>query len=319
MCLNPIHINSARTKYKNRHGIEQKRSKTLKSKEFVPCGKCHRCELKKRKDWAFRMHWESLDHVYSWFIRLSYAPVHAPFVEKKTGIWSRGLELDQTLSPDSVEMVLDKKDVQDFVKRLRSRQQYYLEKKGYAKMNLRYFIVGEYGDKFTRRPHYHLVLWSVHPDIIDFLKAGQLWAKGYVDVRPLKTGNVAGFLYLTKYVYKQQGNQHNRLVKPFTLQSRKPYIGNRFEKYGKVYYNQGEPMVKFNGGYIKIPRIYIDRLPDIKKRIMSKKLIESLDKHTNHMVRICNRRGDKPYELLLMEKNDYYESKFRKEKELVNY
>lgn len=51
-----------------------------------------------------------------------------------------------------------KKDLQDFLKRLRRQIEYYFKKRGLSVPKFRYFFVCEYGPH-TLRPHYHAILW----------------------------------------------------------------------------------------------------------------------------------------------------------------
>lgn len=73
---------------------------------------------------------ESLLHPYSYFVTLTHAD-------------------DTVRVLENGNMTLDKKDYQDFLNRLRKN----------VGKNVRYFGVGEYGDKF-QRPHYHLAMFT---------------------------------------------------------------------------------------------------------------------------------------------------------------
>lgn len=67
---------------------------------------------------------------------------------------------------------LVKKDVQDFIKRVR---------KG-IKEKIKYFAVGEYGNK-TWRPHYHLLIFGIKktgPRLMAYLL--EKWDKGFITI-----------------------------------------------------------------------------------------------------------------------------------------
>ena len=88
---------------------------------------------------------ESYMHKESSFLTLTYAPEHIP---------SGG-----TLVP---------RDAQLFLKRLR---------KSISPVQIRYFLVGEYGDS-TQRPHYHAALFGIGIGFTDVVK--EAWGRGHV-------------------------------------------------------------------------------------------------------------------------------------------
>lgn len=91
------------------------------------CGQCMPCRFNRRRLWAHRIQLEALCHAQSSFVTLTYGDGdHSELVPR--------------------HLVL-------FLKRLR---------KNYVHNAIRYFAVGEYGDR-TERPHYHLALFGVGP------------------------------------------------------------------------------------------------------------------------------------------------------------
>ena len=97
----------------------------------VPCGKCILCKDKKSQDWSTRSFCETqTSDTPPIFITLTFNNDFLP----RDG--------------------LDKKHVQNFMKRLRIA----LSRKGFD-VRLRYIVCGEYG-RWTHRPHYHLVIWN---------------------------------------------------------------------------------------------------------------------------------------------------------------
>lgn len=107
----------------------------LKDGQFVPCRKCSQCRMSRAREWAVRCHCERQNHLLSCFITLTYAPEFNP-------------------------IHLVKKDVQDFIKRLR---------KFVSPVKIKYFLCGEYGDR-QLRPHYHIIIFGY--DFPDKMKLG---------------------------------------------------------------------------------------------------------------------------------------------------
>lgn len=105
----------------------------------LPCGKCVGCLLKRARDWAVRIHCENSQVNTSSFLTLTFSPKNLPPYGS-----------------------LSKRIHQLFLKRLR---------KALHPKTIRYFLCGEYGEKFAR-PHYHVVLFGE-----DFRHDRYLWSK----------------------------------------------------------------------------------------------------------------------------------------------
>lgn len=97
------------------------------------CGQCTPCRIRKRREWTHRILLESFEHVSSAFVTLTYSDEHLPS--------------DCCVHPEHLS---------SFVKRLRAAYEF----RDWPK--LRYFGVGEYGDR-NGRPHYHLIVFSAYP------------------------------------------------------------------------------------------------------------------------------------------------------------
>lgn len=102
----------------------------------IPCGKCPDCIKRRVNGWAFRLMQEEKVSESSHFITLTYDTLHVP------------------ITPGN-RLTLDKKDLQLFMKRLRKTHS----------QKLKFYAVGEYGDK-TNRPHYHMILFNARIDLI---------------------------------------------------------------------------------------------------------------------------------------------------------
>jgi len=130
----------------------------------VDCGKCNFCLQNRRNDWALRMHWENKISLGSTFMTLTYDPKHVPRTRKEK------------------ILTIKKTHLYRFIKSLKQHQARYLKKtywKEYtAEWKMRYFAVGEYGQKGTIRPHYHLIIFNIHPDVVDEVRSGKIWKLG---------------------------------------------------------------------------------------------------------------------------------------------
>lgn len=226
----------------------------------VPCNKCLICRDKKAKHWSARCVCETQMHdEQPYFVTLTYNDCNLP----RTG--------------------LDKKAVQNFMKRLRIR----FEREGFQTY-IRYAACGEYGSNFGR-PHYHVMFWNL-PKMTDFsydLNNSMVcsvlqdaWAQRITKerydqltdveryIRKDKNGknlhyerigfvhvkrghdNTAG--YLAKYMLKPQTVPHG-MGKNFMLSSRKNGIGYDFAKEIEWFYKEHpestelEVLNKFSG------------------------------------------------------------------------
>ena len=94
---------------------------------YSKCGSCAICLAEKSNNWVIRNYYEEKRHKKKCFITLTYA---------------------------ENSCILVRKDLQDFIKRLRT----YIERKG-SKEKFRYFYCGEYGER-NGRPHYHLIIYG---------------------------------------------------------------------------------------------------------------------------------------------------------------
>lgn len=157
-----------------------------------PCSKCRPCRINKVRLWIGRMMLETYEHPASAFVTLTFKP---------------------ECCPDG----LLKKDVQDFIKRLRE---------AIEPRKIRYYAVGEYGDK-TQRPHYHLVLFGVSPTEGELIS--RVWDRGFVCLGTVTTGSLAYTLgYVIKKMTKKGDKRLDGRPPEFALMSRKPGIGAGF-------------------------------------------------------------------------------------------
>ena len=197
----------------------------------LPCGHCVGCRNDQAKEWTNRLLMESLYHDESYFVTLTYSDNFAHFVDfvnPRTG---------QFFPKESKhQATLCKKDVQDFMKRLR---------RAFPDDKCRFYAAGEYGGT-TFRPHYHLILFGLHIPEGDFIPFGksetgdqyfvlpklqELCPFGFSSIEP---ANEYTFKYCANYVTKKLGVHPNKyytdqgLDPPFNLMSRKPGIGAQY-------------------------------------------------------------------------------------------
>lgn len=154
----------------------------------VPCGKCYYCVQRKISEWSQRLMQEDKVSENARFVTLTYAPEHVPISEKRY-------------------MTLRKKDLQDFMKRLR----YYSPKN----VKIKYYAVGEYGSN-GMRPHYHLILFNTQPIHVE-----QAWLFGSVFFGTVAAASVG---YTLKYISKKGKipmHSNDDRVPEFSLMSKK--------------------------------------------------------------------------------------------------
>lgn len=142
----------------------------------VPCGKCPECVKRRVSGWSFRLMQENKISRTAYFVTLTYDTKHVP-ITRNAGY-----------------MTLNKKDLQDFFKRLRKAH----EVQGKTVQNIKYYAVGEYGGK-TTRPHYHIILFNS-----DLAKISPAWNMGNVHYDPVNEATVG---YTLKYISKPPSKQ----------------------------------------------------------------------------------------------------------------
>ncbi len=245
----------------------------------IPCGHCIGCYLDRSRQWADRCMLELQYHERSSFVTLTYDDDNLPdpnyYFDSDTGEAFEGI-----INP------LVKKDLQNFIKRLRSKLEYDYK---VAHPNcddselpkIRYFGCGEYGS-LSQRPHYHLIIFgedfsndrqfykrtSAGFNLYNSPLLSSLWTYGYAITADVTWDTCA---YVARYVTKKiNGNVNDfydkyNVPKEFTIMSRKPGIGRQFyDEFKDVIYDQSEIYVSTSDGARSIkPSRYYDSLYDI--------------------------------------------------------
>lgn len=205
----------------------------------LPCGRCIGCRLDHARDWALRIHHESLMHDQNIFITLTYSPEHLP--------------KDGSLNHDHF---------QKFLKRLRFN----------TGEKIRYFMCGEYGDN-TFRPHYHAIIFGYQfPDrkLVNIRRGNRVWTSEKLDktwgLGSCEIGSVtfksAG--YVARYILKKQQQvdketgeaPYHNLKQPYVAMSLKPGIGKTYYETYKEDFFPHDFAVLPDGRQAPVPRYY---------------------------------------------------------------
>lgn len=203
------------------------------------CGKCPACLNIRSSQWVQRLDIESQLHKYTLFCTLTYDDLHVPQIvrlrkdnypnaayynsDNHELIDCRDINKTftkkdwQFISDSKVINVLDKKDIQLFIKLLR----YYVTKEEKS-AKIRYYYCAEYGPR-TYRPHGHLLLFFDSERIKE--KIGELlsksWSFGYIYDPHIVSGSAAEYCasYINQFSYLPSLFYHKSL-RPFTLFSK---------------------------------------------------------------------------------------------------
>lgn len=228
----------------------------------IPCGKCIGCRLDYSRNWANRCMLESKYHDSNYFVTLTY---------RDDDLHWNGKECDENGEISESVATLYKKDVQDFMKRLRFNYKY--------DNNIRFYACGEYGEK-TSRPHYHALLFGLKLDDLKFYSANngyplytsefleKTWKHGFVTVGELNWDTCA---YTARYVMKKHKGkdsvyyENNCIAPEFVLMSRKPGIAYQyFEDNQDHIYEYDKICIETpKGGMSVKPSRYYDNLFDV--------------------------------------------------------
>lgn len=177
MCISPIKV-KYQDKYQSSRGVL---IHPYNDGQVLPCGKCFVCRENNIEQWVIRwqeqLKVENPDTCY--FLTLTYDDKHIPTM----------------ITPDGEEKTtLFYKDVQDFLKRLRKRQSKLFKENN---QKITYHGCGEYGKRFTKRPHYHILMTGL---LIDPNEIQSIWGNGRVHVGT--DVNETSIKYILKYSLK---------------------------------------------------------------------------------------------------------------------
>lgn len=245
----------------------------------VPCGKCPACRANNASQWATRVMHESEFCDSGCFITLTYNPAKCP-----------------------KDYALRKKDLQDFLKRLRRHIEYH--KLGHIRA---FFGVGEYGEKYGR-PHYHLIILGWSPNDLQYHSESysgetlytsktveDCWGKGFAPVGVVKSEAAA---YVARYGRKIFANSQGKCKQsPFMLASRNiPLSNGEYGALGAEWVVQNHKVLRF--GYLnhptkagvkrRIPEYYFDLLerwyPDEYEVIKQKRYDYAMEMTNGYLI-----------------------------------
>lgn len=225
--------------------VKRKDGDDFASEFFVPCGKCYACLQNKQQDWVNRMLEEQKNAESSYFVTLTYSDEVVPHRSY--------FDPDSCVNRQTLTLV--KKDLQDFMKRLRKV------------VKCRFFACGEYGST-TIRPHYHLCLFISKS--IDYNRLHEViqdkWSFGFIQLAELNENRMA---YCAKYLVKG-GKYPEHAEKPFCLMSRKPGIGESYIEQSTYDYHLSHPyLVKPGGLKQRLPRYWHDKMNLNNERVIT--------------------------------------------------
>lgn len=202
----------------------------------VPCGKCGACLHNRRSDWSFRLKQEAKASKSLYFITLTYDDENIPYTDPDVN----GVVLQN----------LKKKDVQNFLKRLRKHQS------NITDIKIRYYLVGEYGTK-TSRPHYHLLAFNLCQQTLNEIH--YLWGKS-TNTPHVGLISDASIHYVAKYHLNPNKKPDGRQAE-FALMSRRPGIGNTYIQLTTDWHRENKYTHIINNGYKqRMPKFYKDKI-----------------------------------------------------------
>lgn len=160
------------------------------------CGQCMPCRFNRRRTWMHRILLEGTDHAEKSFVTLTYSDDPTTLDPNHTTLW---------------------------LKKIRKRV---------SPQRLRYFLVGEYGDK-SQRPHYHVALFGWPPCQLQFGSSAprgdckcypctvvrETWGHGHVMLGTLEPQSAQ---YIAGYVTKKM------------TQTGDPRLGNRHPEFARM-------------------------------------------------------------------------------------
>jgi len=216
----------------------------------LPCGKCVGCKMDRARAWQIRIMHEAQLFDSNLCVTLDYSDAN---------LKSRSLEYP---------------DFAGFMKRLRRRLSGVSIAGG--RRPIRFFVAGEYGEKFER-PHFHAILFNVlfpdmqkmHNGYYSSKLCEDLWedrGRAVIDrLDSAAAAYVAGYtlkkarhsVYVDSLVDPNTGLLSDRRP-PFVVMSRRPGIGAWwFERYGGDMFPHDFAVAE--GSKYKVPRYYLER------------------------------------------------------------
>lgn len=243
----------------------------------LPCGQCVGCRLERSRQWAVRMVHEASLHEHNSFITLTFD--------------------EPSLQARDNPMSLDKREFQLFMKRLRKK---------FPGRKVRYYMCGEYGDRFLR-PHYHAILFGIDFDdkVLEKVQDGRqyfssallrsAWPYGNNIITDVNFDTCA---YVARYIMKKSlgkdawksyvkyvtddGEMIGYRLPEYTTMSRRSGIGKAWlDKYLTDVYPKDRVFLR-GRGYSRPPKYYDTQFeltdPSVFSDIKSSRIEQALSK-----------------------------------------
>lgn len=220
----------------------------------VACGKCNFCLQNRRNEWAFRLKWEFKRSQTASFFTFTYDNEHVPLMEHEGKTY----------------MTLNRSHLKRLHKSLKQAQDIYFQslpikdrKELRKKYRIKYYSVGEYGSRHNR-PHYHSIIFNLHPEVFRKLAVGYIWKYGDIHRGDVTDASVQ---YTVKYVIesRQEYWAEDPRVKPFSMMSNG--LGDNYLASRKKWHIDGMRGYCQDGEVkVRMPRYYKDRIFDAEQR-----------------------------------------------------
>jgi hypothetical protein len=242
MCLSPVRI-KYHDNYKKYRGIL---IHAYNSQQVLPCGKCYECKENKIEEWQIRWTEQLKTSVVdsSYLLTLTYSDIHLP----------------KRITPDGEEIsTLNYADVQKFIKRLRKRQDKICKTLNIENPKITYHGCGEYGKRFTKRPHYHILITNL---LVPSDEIENIWKHGKVHIGDNVTPN--SIKYVLKYTLKNALDNRQKIKiyqKKISHIIAEPFQEEKithpiYKKLNIPFYYPISPLLKIEQEKIKIDEIY---------------------------------------------------------------
>lgn len=232
----------------------------------IDCGVCRDCRLAKARDWSVRCaHEAELYEGRCLFIDLTYADEHLP----KNGVEPKVL----------TQFIKDLRNKNRSLKKTKVHvPDKYKDRARFENNLIRYFGVGEYGEKFSR-PHYHVILFNWDDPKRYFWKRSkkgtllyrspildEIWTYGHVTCSTFSPECAAyAARYTLKKITGEPAHDHYLIENPdgtttrqnpeFQRQSNRPGIGHDWiEQHWKETF--ARDFVIVNGKKLPVPKYY---------------------------------------------------------------
>lgn len=239
MCVAPIPLKMDSLKWKAKKALTDAVSDIVN----VPCGRCVECRRSYVNGWVLRLtnEFKAKTTNRASFITLTYAD-------------NSLYDIDNGLINDSGEYDINYSHYQLFMKRLRKSYE------GKINNKIKYFAVGEYGDK-SDRPHFHAIIFNA-----DQQNVINSWPYGSVHFGEV---NEATIKYTLKYAMKKVARVYKSDYREGKI-SRTPEKALMSKGLGESYltdniknYYQNDitkNVVKENGVVQSLPRYYREKI-----------------------------------------------------------